>query len=46
MRELGVTRIAQGQRFKTTAYEALLEETVSPTSRSPTWATTSPTCRF
>ena len=27
MRELGVTRIAQGQRFKTTAYEALLEET-------------------
>lgn len=27
MKELGVTRIAQGQRFKTTAYEALLEET-------------------
>ena len=27
MRELGVTRIAQDQRFKTTAYEALLEET-------------------
>lgn len=27
MRELGVTRVAQGQRFKTTAYEALLIET-------------------
>lgn len=27
MRELGVTRVAQGQRFKTTAYEALLKET-------------------
>lgn len=45
MKELGITRISQGQRFKTTAYEALLEETGSPTSRSPIWVTTYPTCR-
>ncbi|MFU0841973.1 MAG: 3-deoxy-D-manno-octulosonate 8-phosphate phosphatase KdsC [Burkholderia sp.] len=27
MRELGITRVSQGQLFKTTAYEALLKET-------------------